>query len=204
MDTQLSGIHAFKLRTSIPKYNVINEDVNFTISFDCPITGISASSLPSDFTYYIDPNQANIATISLPKFAALPTICNADFIISVSTNSTTSNAADFAQIDTESNRLILSSTNIDLLGSYVMKIKALEPRRGTTKDVLFNLTIDCKVTKVFIPDENELETSFKYYIGASSFEIPLPKYATLPERCEKPLKLTLFVSEIDGVRLNNN
>jgi hypothetical protein len=140
----------------------------------------------------------------LPRFSALPAICNADFILSISTNSTTSNPADFAKIDIESNRLIMSSTNIDLLGSYVMKIKALEPRRGTTKDVLFNLTIDCKVTKVFIPDENALETSFKYYIGASPFEIPLPKYATLPERCGKPLKLTLFVSEIDGVRLNNN
>jgi len=48
--------------------------------------------------------------------------------------------------------LILNSTNIDLLGFYVMKIKALEPRRGIIKDVIFNLTIDCKVTKVYIPD----------------------------------------------------
>ena len=81
-------------------------------------------------------------------------------MISVSTNSTTANAADFAKIDTESNMLILNSTNVDLLGSYVMKIKAFEPKRGTTKDVLFNLTIDCKVTKVFIPDKNALKTSF--------------------------------------------
>ena len=83
---------------------------------------------------------------------AVPSSCSSNFMISVSTNSTTANAADFAKIDTESNRLLLNSTNVELLGSYVMKIKASEQKRGTTKDVLFNLTIDCKVTKVFIPD----------------------------------------------------
>jgi hypothetical protein len=66
MDAQLSGTHAFKLKASIPEYNVVNEDVSFTISFDCPITDIIASALPSDFTYYIDPTQIKIAAISLP------------------------------------------------------------------------------------------------------------------------------------------
>lgn len=43
MDTTLSGTHAFKVRTSIPKYNVVNEELQFTISFDCVITDILAS-----------------------------------------------------------------------------------------------------------------------------------------------------------------
>ena len=50
-------MHAFKLRATIPKYKVVNEDVNFTISFDCQISDIVALSLPPDFTYYIDPSQ---------------------------------------------------------------------------------------------------------------------------------------------------
>ncbi len=77
-------------------------------------------------------------------------------MLSVSTNSTNVNAADFAKIDTDSNKLIISSQNIDILGTYAMKIKALEPRKGITKDVPFNLTIDCKVVKVFIADESSL------------------------------------------------
>jgi hypothetical protein len=73
-------------------------------------------------------------------------------MLSVATNSTTVDATDFAKIDTASNRLVLSSSNIDIMGPYIMKISAHEPRRGANKDVLFNLIIDCKVTKVFISD----------------------------------------------------
>jgi hypothetical protein len=43
-----------------------------------------------------------------------------------------------------------------------------------TKDVLFNLIIDCKVTKVFVADEDAVETSFEYTIGTSSIEIAIP------------------------------
>jgi hypothetical protein len=139
---------------------VVNEDVSFMISFECPITDIIASDTPPNFTYNMDPTQIKVAAFSLPKFTAVPSSCSSNFIISVSTNSTTANSTDFAKIDTESNMLILNSTNIELVGSYVMKIKAFEPRRGVTKDVLFNLIIDCKVTKVFIPDQNKLKTSF--------------------------------------------
>jgi hypothetical protein len=41
-------------------------------------------------------------------------------------------------------------------------------------------------------------------MGASPIEFEIPKYNTLPAGCIKPLRLTLFISEIDGVRLNNN
>ena len=43
MDTSLSGTFGFKIRTKIPKYNVVNEELKFTISFDCVITEIFAS-----------------------------------------------------------------------------------------------------------------------------------------------------------------
>lgn len=43
MDTSLSGTYEFKIRTKIPKYNVVNEELNFTVSFDCVITDIVAS-----------------------------------------------------------------------------------------------------------------------------------------------------------------
>jgi hypothetical protein len=124
-------------------------------------------------------------------------------MLSVATNSTTVDAADFAQIDTASNSLVLSSSNIDIMGPYIMKISAHEPRRGATKDVLFNLTIDCKVTKVFVSDEEVLKTSFIYYLGAYPYEIPLPKHETLPAGCHKPLKLSLSVLDINGMQIRN-
>jgi hypothetical protein len=34
---------------------VVNEDVDFRITFDCPLTSINAFPLPNDFIYYIDP-----------------------------------------------------------------------------------------------------------------------------------------------------
>lgn len=94
----------------------------------------------------------------MPTFSALPEICLSNFMLSVSTNSTSVSASQFAQIDSTKNKLILESTNFDIMGFYVMKIQALEPRRGMTKDVLFNLTIDCKVTKVFLADVGAVET----------------------------------------------
>jgi len=48
------------------------------------------------------------------------------------------------------------------------------------------------------------EKTFKYTIGASAVEFPIPDYETSPQGCNKPLILTLFIQAIDGVTLNNN
>jgi hypothetical protein len=89
MDTTLSGTHAFKVRTTIPEYNVVNEELHFTISFDCLITDIIPSQKPSDLVYYVDPNLGTVSSIPMPKFSAFPDYCYANFMITVNTNSTT-------------------------------------------------------------------------------------------------------------------
>ena len=73
-----------------------------------------------------------------------------------------------------------------------------------SRNITFNLTIDCKVTKLFIENEDLTETEFKYIVGTSPQEFAIPVYKTLPEGCIKPIKYTLFIKEIDGVRVNNN
>lgn len=148
MDATLSGTHAFKVRTTIPEYHVVNEELHFTISFDCVITDIVASQKPSDLVYFVDPNLGAISSIPMPKFSAVPDYCYANFMITVNTNSTTVTADEFAQIDSSSNTLKLSSKDLSILGTYDMTIQAMEPRRGTSRSVRFNLKMDCQVTKV--------------------------------------------------------
>jgi hypothetical protein len=42
------------------------------------------------------------------------------------------------------------------------------------KDVFFNLNIDCKVTNLFIENEDLIETEFIYMIGSSAVDFAIP------------------------------
>jgi len=70
-------------------------------------------------------------------------MCASNFILSFSTNSTIVDGTDFAKIDIASKTLLLSSSNIKIIGAYLFKISAYEPISGATKDVFFEITIDC-------------------------------------------------------------
>jgi hypothetical protein len=56
-----------------------------------------------------------------------------------------------------------------------------------TRNITFNLTIDCKVTKLFIENEDLTETELKYVVGTSPKEFAMPVYKTLPAGCIKPI-----------------
>jgi len=93
--------------------------------------------------------------------------------------------------------LVFLCNDLSIMGTYNVRVQALEPRHSATKLVYFNVILDCKVTDV-INNPGQIPTRFYYTINEPQIVFPMPQYQTLPNGCNKPLKFALFISEIDG------
>jgi len=84
-DLNLSGVFEFKVRTTVAKYNVVNDELGFVIRLECRIKSILADIWISDFTYIIQPDRGVIEELALPGLIVDPDYCPQHFMFSVFT-----------------------------------------------------------------------------------------------------------------------
>lgn len=84
-DLNLSGVFEFKVRTTVAKYNVFNDELGFVIRLECRIKSILADIWISDFTYIIQSDRGVIEELALPGLIVDPDYCPQHFMFSVFT-----------------------------------------------------------------------------------------------------------------------
>lgn len=73
-------------------------------------------------------------------------------------------ASRFVTIDSTQKNLVFYSKDLSIMGTYNVRVQALEPRHGASKIVYFTVVLDCKVTQV-VNSPGDLATRYFYTIG---------------------------------------